>query len=594
MKKGWALLSILCLLFVGFNDIKAQSDKSEDNGASDDKIDELFTQSEEYQEMKELIDEYSGVSQLYDADGNEVEEVPLPKSRMRRSVARAASDYSVSYGIVDFYSNRTGNYIEYIDEATGLVGYLGGTNSGAYLGKDAQNRIRFKMSGVVGAILPSYESQVAVYGDVNHLYTSFYRVESGKLWHYINYNNAQNLYYKKMVGYAQDVPYLTANVNYFSYDGHYFYQNEHQMYDDYKANTYAYPHAVNAGKPYYNYFQYLTHRASSNYSAQEFDAYTNDIVGSAASQMKGLGTYYVSYGQTYGVNALMAYAVSCNESAYGKSEIAMTKNNLFGHAAYDSSPGASANPYPNPQYSIYVHMHSFISRGYLDPGDYRYNGGHLGDKASGVGLKYASDPWWGETAAAIMYAVDEYNGKKDYKVYTVGIKENSDNVNIRKEPNTSSTVLYRTGKNVSYPFVILDSVKGETVNGSDVWYKIQTDPNLNASRTGFDTVDNNYNPDGDYDKDNSYAYIHSSYVKIVSEGNGQIITPSPSYLKGDVNGDGKISSMDYVLVKDHILKITTLSGSSLSAADVNGDGKISSMDYVLIKDHILGINLIKQ
>ena len=100
MKKGWALLSILCLLFVGFNDIKAQSDKSEDNGASDDKIDELFTQSEEYQEMKELIDEYSGVSQLYDADGNEVEEVPLPKSRMRRSVARAASDYSVSYGIV--------------------------------------------------------------------------------------------------------------------------------------------------------------------------------------------------------------------------------------------------------------------------------------------------------------------------------------------------------------------------------------------------------------------------------------------------------------------------------------------------------------
>lgn len=134
-EKGWALLSILCLLFVGFNDIKAQSDKSEDNGASDDKIDELFTQSEEYQEMKELIDEYSGVSQLYDADGNEVEEVPLPKSRMRRSVARAASDYSVSYGIVDFYSNRTGNYIEYIDEATGLVGYLGGTNSGAYLGK---------------------------------------------------------------------------------------------------------------------------------------------------------------------------------------------------------------------------------------------------------------------------------------------------------------------------------------------------------------------------------------------------------------------------------------------------------------------------
>ena len=50
--------------------------------------------------------------------------------------------------------------------------------------------------------------------------------------------------------------------------------------------------------------------------------------------------------------------------------------------------------------------------------------------------------------------------------------------------------------------------------------------------------------------------------------------------------------MDYVLIKNHILKISTLKGSSAKAADVNKDGKISSMDYVMIKNHILGIQLL--
>ena len=101
-------------------------------------------------------------------------------------------------------------------------------------------------------------------------------------------------------------------------------------------------------------------------------------------------------------------------------------------------------------------------------------------------------------------------------------------------------------------------------------------------------MDNNYNPDGDYDKDNSYAYIHSSYVKIVSEGNGQIITPSPSYLKGDVNGDGYVSSKDYNAIKNHITGYKTLTGDALIRGDVNGDGYISSKDYNAIKNHITG------
>ena len=137
-------------------------------------------------------------------------------------------------------------------------------------------------------------------------------------------------------------------------------------------------------------------------------------------------------------------------------------------------------------------------------------------------------------------------------------------------------------------FVLLEEVKGTTVSGSNVWYKIQLDTPLNSSRSAID-----YSGDG-YDFEKSYGYIHSSLLSktIYKSESGDTDTPTTTYKKGDVNNDGKISSMDYVLVKNHILDIKKLNGSAAIAADVNGDNKISSMDYVLIKNDILGISKI--
>ena len=60
-------------------------------------------------------------------------------------------------------------------------------------------------------------------------------------------------------------------------------------------------------------------------------------------------------------------------------------------------------------------------------------------------------------------------------------------------------------------------------------------------------------------------------------------------LYGDANGDGKISSLDYIAVKKHILGTKTITDSDLlELADANQDGKISSLDYICIKNTILG------
>ncbi len=62
-----------------------------------------------------------------------------------------------------------------------------------------------------------------------------------------------------------------------------------------------------------------------------------------------------------------------------------------------------------------------------------------------------------------------------------------------------------------------------------------------------------------------------------------------TYSAGDANGDGKISAMDYVAVKNHIMGTKTITDDAkLKAADANGDGKISALDYVRIKNMILG------
>ena len=62
-----------------------------------------------------------------------------------------------------------------------------------------------------------------------------------------------------------------------------------------------------------------------------------------------------------------------------------------------------------------------------------------------------------------------------------------------------------------------------------------------------------------------------------------------TYSAGDANGDGKISALDYVAVKNHIMGTKTITDDAkLKAADANGDGKISALDYVRIKNMILG------
>ncbi|NLD46367.1 MAG: hypothetical protein GX660_04100 [Clostridiaceae bacterium] len=60
---------------------------------------------------------------------------------------------------------------------------------------------------------------------------------------------------------------------------------------------------------------------------------------------------------------------------------------------------------------------------------------------------------------------------------------------------------------------------------------------------------------------------------------------------GDLNGDGKVNSTDYVLLRRYILGLIGEFPvkDGLKAADLNGDGKVNSTDYAALKRKLLEI-----
>ena len=472
-----------------------------------------------------------------DENGNvhPLEETDVINRRQVMDAQPRISNSSVA--VVNFRTKSSSSYnTEYTEVTTGRAGYTNGyyAADGAFLGYDNESnptKVKFMQAGVVGWVNVN-EVQVLEYTSsaVNTL--SKYYVKNGRIYHGISTNLASSNY-GSALDYGPKPSYLKEGVDYYSYDGHYFYEGSTyasyaKMLNDYRNNTRA--NSVNSSSPYYNYYEYLSHRSITAYSAVELNNAIASMVTASensygrTSKLRNMADAFIENQNKYGTNALLMIGVAANESAWGCSRIAAEKNNLFGHAAYDSDPGGSANGYSSVEYSIYYHSSQFISKGYLDPvTDGRYFGANLGDKGSGINVKYASDPYWGEKAAAVCWKIDSYLGSKDSYKYTIGIKDtintNHSVINIKSDAVSNSNTLYSTYpksktttlKNqapANYPFIILKN--GEKNN----YYKIQSDGAVNSNRTGII----NMLSQAEYSFDKDYGYIPKSSVTVVSNG----------------------------------------------------------------------------
>lgn len=430
------------------------------------------------------------------------------------------ADTYPQYAIVNFRT-KSCDVNTYYTTDTGLSGYTNGCYGAdaAFLGIE-NGKVKFKLSGVVGYVNPSEVEIRNMDPEIPTTYISNYIVEDGRIKHVIqqnvNYYNSANVI---SIGRA---PEGLANGIYYSYDGIYFYEGTlngfKKMIDDYKEG--AHYRALNATKPYYNYYLYLPVRTISNYTvediAYDLSTYNSKMTSyppaSNESHLYGEELSFIEYQGEYGVNAIMSLSLAKNESNMGRSKIAYNKNNLFGMAAYDSSTG-SAFSFKTVREGIKYFNKTMISEGYLDPKDKgnRYHGGHVGNKGSGFNVKYASDPYWGEKEASYYYNFDRIYGNQDYNKEKIGIKTNDQIYPIRKEPDNNATILYQTTNERNIPFVILE----EVMVGNQKWYKVQTDPTLTEDRSQV-LQDN-----GAYNFNQNYGYIRADYIGYVSNGNGQ-------------------------------------------------------------------------
>ena len=78
----------------------------------------------------------------------------------------------------------------------------------------------------------------------------------------------------------------------------------------------------------------------------------------------------------------------------------------------------------------------------------------------------------------------------------------------------------------------------------------------------------------------------NSIIKVINGNN--VLSEFIVAVIADVHPDGKISALDYVAIKNHIMESKKIINQiSLLAADCNIDGKISALDYVYIKNYIM-------
>lgn len=59
-------------------------------------------------------------------------------------------------------------------------------------------------------------------------------------------------------------------------------------------------------------------------------------------------------------------------------------------------------------------------------------------------------------------------------------------------------------------------------------------------------------------------------------------------IKGDINGDGSITSADYVLIAKHIKSTASLTGAFALACDIDGDSTSSAADYIALRKNLKG------
>ena len=240
-------------------------------------------------------------------------------------------------------------------------------------------------------------------------------------------------------------------------------------------------------------------------------------------------------------------------------------------------------------------------------------------KSDGTGVKYSDGQEiegllddltlyaiWKEVTYKVIY---NYNGEFDNVEVTL---KYSDEVDVYKNTHSRENYTFKewntksdgTGKGYTGKISKLTTKDGDVINLYAIWklnlsvgskeYKVD-ESNKIIDMIGDKTtveefkkkfeVSDGFDVKVDVTSDN---LIYTGGKTKIYDGD-KLILEFVNVIRGDINGDGKISALDYVKVKNHIMKTNVIDDKTIyfKAADANNDNGISALDYVRIKNIIM-------
>ena len=172
-----------------------------------------------------------------------------------------------------------------------------------------EDRVKVQLSGLTGYVK---KNEITLIPTNEMKQSSYYVKSDGYLYHkYYTYNTSSPGYTEFRYGVAPS--FMKQGQQMYSVDGKTF-----------------------GDETFYQYFNYLSLRSKTDYTAEQLDSYVKSI--KPDSPLIGLGKKFKEVESKYNVNALFLYSLAIHESYYGTSALAKDKNNLFGLKATDDSP----------------------------------------------------------------------------------------------------------------------------------------------------------------------------------------------------------------------------------------------------------------
>ena len=342
---------------------------------------------------------------------------------------------------------------------------------------------------------------------------------------------------------------MNEGVKYYSYDGVNFYSDS-----DFKNKSFT----------YYNYYQFLPLRSKTNISADIFNSYISKYDNSV---MRGTGQTFIDAQNKYGINALLLFAMAAHESGNGTSGYATKRNNLFGWNAVDADPNQATS---FSSVAVCVNQQAGVNlRGFVDVTDGRFFSSSLGNKGSGLNVKYASDPYWGMEIASIAYQIDKLSKNKngtlsDYNYYSLSLINKFD-IPVKQDASDGSKTLYTTqyGPHYQEGFIVIDLGTQGSYTKVQSTNPIDENGNIKTHRTPITTGNLNPISYGEYDFDRSVAYINSEYLTVINKKNDVIVDVPDK----ELSFMQKINSLNVENNVIHIDGLAFIKGMSASNLD---------------------------